>query len=130
MSILAVLKEIADETTEPKTSCVAQVAKDPAPSSSLTLDHVASEFFTEDERRAWLVLVLNRPEKFPLGSIIIGPRVGILDVAKFVEATIQDLTRYVSAKNRRDRHWVDRVLDEKLGQLTLCGVTTEIRRIQ
>jgi len=42
MSVLAVLKELAGESTEPKTSCVTQVAKDPSPASSLTLDHVTS----------------------------------------------------------------------------------------
>jgi len=88
MSVLAVLKEIAGETTVPETSCVARVAKDKAPASSLTLDDIVSIFFTEDERRGWLVLEIKRLEKLPTGPITIGPGQRIIDVSKFTEITI------------------------------------------
>ena len=130
MSVLEVLKEIACETTEQETSCMAQVAKDPTPSSSLTIDHIASEFFTENERRGWLVLVVKRLEKLPTGPITIGPSLRIVNVAKFTESTIRDLETYVSAKNRGSNHWIDRVLNEKIEQLERCGVKAEIRAIQ
>ncbi len=100
------------------------------PASSLTIDHVASEFFTENERRGWLVLVVKRLEKLTTGPITIGPSLRIVDVAKFTESTIQDLVTYLAAKNRDSYHWVDRVLDEKLEYLELCGITAEIRSVQ
>lgn len=53
-----------------------------------------------------------------------------MDIAKFTQATIQDLVTYVTAKKRGSSHWVDRVLDEKLEQLERCGVKAEIRAIQ
>ncbi len=130
MSVLEVLKEIACETTEQETSCMAQVAKDPTPSSSLTIDHIASAFFTENERRGWLVLIVKRPEKLPTGPITIGPGQQIMDVSKFIESTIQDLVTYVAARNRDSYHWVNRVLDEKLELLERCGVMAEFRAIQ
>ncbi len=95
-----------------------------------TLNHITSTFFTEDERCGWLVLVVRRPEKPPTGPITVKPGLRIMDVAKFAEATIRDLLTYVAAKNRGSYHWVDRVLDEKLEQLELCGVKVEIRSLQ
>ncbi len=94
-----------------------------------TLNHITSTFFTEDERCGWLVLVVRRPEKPPTGPITVKPGLRIMDVAKFAEATIRDLLTYVAAKNRGSYHWVDRVLDEKLEQLELCGVKAEIREL-
>ena len=130
MSVLAVLKEIAGETTDPETGSMARVSKNLAPTSSLTIDHVASEFFTENERRGWLVLVVKRLEKLPTGPITIGPSLRIVDVAKFTESTIRDLETYVATKNRGSNQWVDRVLDEKIEQLERCGVKAEIRAVQ
>jgi len=98
--------------------------------ADLSLNHIASTFFTEDESCGWLVLVVRRPEKPPTGPIIVKPGLRIMDVAKFAEATIRDLLTYVAAKNRDSYHWVDRVLDEKLEYLKLCGITAEIRAIQ
>ncbi len=98
--------------------------------ADLTLNHITSTFFTEDERCGWLVLVVRRPEKPPTGPITVKPGLRIMDVAKFAEATIRDLLTYVAAKNRGSYHWVDRVLDEKLEQLELCGVKVEIRSLQ
>ena len=37
--------------------------------ADLTLNHIASTFFTEDERRGWLVLVVRRPKKPPRGRV-------------------------------------------------------------
>ena len=102
----------------------------PIPVSGPTLDIIASIFSTKNERQQWLVLVLNRPEEYPQGPILVSPRVRIIDAAKFAQATIRDLLNYVEAKNRGTRHWVDRVLGEKLRQLELCGVKAEIRRIR
>jgi len=130
MSVLSVLKEIAGEFTEPETSCVVQVRNDPAPANRLTLDCVAYEFFTEDQRRAWLVLDVRRSEKPPTGPITVGPSQRIVVVSKFTESTIRDLVTYVSAKNRNSYHWVNRVLDEKIELLERCGVKAEIRAIQ
>ncbi len=130
MSVLAVLKEIAGETIELETSCVAQVPKEPAPTSRLILNHVTSEFFTGDKSRGWLVLDVRRSKKLPTGPITIGSGLRIVDVAKFTESTIRDLETYVAAKNRGSNHWVDRVLDEKIEQLERCGVKAEIRAIQ
>ncbi len=98
--------------------------------ADLTLNHITSTFFTEDERSGWKVLVVRRPEKPPTGPITVKPGLWIVDVARFTEATIQDLVTYVSAKNRGSYHWADRVLDEKLELLERCGVTAEIRVIQ
>ena len=130
MSVLAVLKEIADRTNEMDTGYVAQVAKDPTPSSSLTIDHVASAFFTENERRGWKVLVVRQPEKPPTCPITVKPGLQIMDVARFTDATIRDLVTYVAAQNMGSYHWVDRMLDEKLELLKRCGVRAEIRPIQ
>jgi len=130
MSIVAVLKEIADRATEPENSCTAPVSEDLAAATDLTLDHIASTFFTEDERRGWLFLELKWPETLPQGPITIEPALRIMDIAKFTQATIQDLVTYVLAKNRGSSHWVERVLDEKLEYLELCGVKAEIRMVQ
>ena len=97
--------------------------------NDLTLGDVVCEFFA-DEPPGWLVLVVRRPEKPPSGPITVKPGLRIIDVARFTEATIQDLITYVSARNRGSSHWVDRVLDEKLEHLELCGITAEIRAIQ
>ncbi len=102
---------------------------DAKPTDSLTLGDVVYEFFA-DEPPGWLVLVVRRQEKPPTGPITVKPGLRIMDVARFTEATIQDLVTYVSAKNRGSYHWADRMLDEKLGQLELCGVKAEIRAIQ
>ena len=102
-----------------------------ATTTNLTLDHIANIFFTEDERHGWLALEIKRPEKLPQGPIAVNPGITIMDVAQFIEATIQDLMSYVSAQNRGSaRHWLDGVLDEKLEQLALCGVRAEIITIQ
>jgi len=98
--------------------------------ADLTLNHIASTILTEDERRGWLILIVRRPEKPPQGTITLGSGLRIIDVARFTEATIQDLLTYVTARNRGSSHWVDRVLDEKLEQLERCGVGAEIRAIQ
>ena len=97
--------------------------------NGLSLDDVVYEFFA-DEPPGWLVLVVRRPEKPPTGPITVKPGLRIMDVAKFTDATIQDLVTYVSAKNRGSSHWGDRVLDEKLEYLELCGITAEIRAVQ
>ena len=98
--------------------------------ADLTLNHIASTFFTKDERCGWKVLVVRRPKKPPRGPITVKPGLRIMDVSRFTEATIQDLLTYVAAKNRGSYHWVDRMLDEKVGQLKRCGVMAEIRAIQ
>jgi len=96
---------------------------------NLTLGDVVYEFFA-DEPPGWLVLVVRRPEKPLIAPITVKPGLRIMDVARFVETTIQDLVTYVAAKNRGSYHWVERVLDEKLEYLELCGITAEIRAIQ
>ena len=102
-----------------------------ATTTDLTLDHIASTFFTEDERRGWLVLKIKQPAKLPQAPIVADSGITIVDVARFTEATVQDLMSYVSARNRGSgQHWVDSVLDEKLEQLECCGVKAEIRTIQ
>ncbi len=102
-----------------------------ATTPGVTLGHIANIFFTEDERRGWLALEIKRPERLPQGPIAVNPGVTIIEVAKFIEATIQDLVSYMSAQNRGSaQHWADGVLDEKLEQLALCGVEAEIRTIQ
>ncbi len=101
-----------------------------AATTNLTLDHIADTFFIDDERHKWLYLVIKRPETLPQGPITVKPGLRIMDVARFTEATIQDLITYVSARNGGSSHWVDTVLDEKLDYLELCGITAEIRAIQ
>ena len=98
--------------------------------TNLAPDHIADTFFTDDERHKWQYLVIKRPEKLPQGPITVDTGVRIEDISKFAEATIQDLVTYVAAQNRGSNHWVDRVLDEKLEHLELCGITAEIRAIQ
>jgi len=98
--------------------------------SELTRDHIASTFFTVEERLRWVVLVVNRPERLPQAPITVNPGLKIVDVAQFTKSTIQDLARYVTAKNRGVNHWFEMVLDEKLAQLQQCGVKAEIRTIQ
>jgi len=98
--------------------------------ADLTLNHIASTFFTEDERRGWKVLVVRQPEKPPTCPITVKPGLQIMDVARFTEATIRDLVTYVAAQNMGSYHWVDRMLDEKLELLKRCGVRAEIRPIQ
>ena len=97
--------------------------------NDLTLGDVVYKFFA-DEPPGWLVLVVRRPENPPTGPITVKPGLRIMDVARFTEATIQDLVTYVSAKNRGSYHWADRVLDEKREQLARCGVTAEIEPVQ
>ncbi len=96
----------------------------------ITLDDVLSTFFTEDKRIGWLYLEVQRPEKYPLGPIVIGPRASITDPEKFAEATIQDLLTYIVTQNRGSgHHWVKRILDEKLERLQRCGVKAQIRAL-
>jgi len=97
--------------------------------NALTLGDVVCEFFA-DEPAGWLILVVRRPEKLPTGPITIKPGLRIMDVDEFIQAIIQDLVTYVSAKNRGSSHWGDRVVDEKLEYLELCGVMAEIRAVQ
>jgi len=110
--------------------CKEEIKSHLSSANDLNLDHIASTFFTDDERRGWLVLVFKRPEKVPQGPIPVKPGLQIMDVAKFTEVTIQDLVTYVAAKNRGSSHWVGRVLDEKLEHLERCGVKAEIRELQ
>ncbi len=97
--------------------------------NDLTLGDVVSEFFA-DEPPGWQYLVIKRPEKLPQGPITVGPGVRIEDISKCIERTIQDLVFYIVSKNRGSSIWVERMLDEKLEQLELCGVKAEIRAIQ
>ncbi len=97
--------------------------------NDLTLGDVVYEFFA-DEPPGWLILVVRRPEKPPTGPITVKPGLRIMDVARFTEDTIQDLLTHVMAKNRGSYLWVNRLLDEKLEQLELCGVQAEIRAVQ
>ncbi|HYT58087.1 MAG TPA: hypothetical protein VEQ38_25565 [Verrucomicrobiae bacterium] len=61
-------------------------------------------------------------------STIAVPCVTIVDPAKFVPATLAELTSFISAKNS-GRHglWIENIVDEKIEQLRLCGVEAEIR---
>ncbi len=97
--------------------------------SGLSMGDVVHEFFA-DEPPGWLALVVGRPEKPPKGPINLGSGLRIVDLDEFIETTVRDLVTFVSARNRGSYHWVDRVLDEKVGQLELCGVTAEVRAIQ
>ena len=97
--------------------------------NGLSLGDVVYEFFA-DEPPGWQYLVIKRPKTLPQGPITVDPGVRIEDISKFIERTIQDLVTYVADKNRGSYHWVDRVLDEKLEHLELCGITAEIRVIQ
>ncbi len=99
------------------------------PHATQNPDQIADIFFTDEERSGWLYLVVKRPENLSQGPITIGPGLRIMDIAKFTQATIQDLVTYVMAKNKGSSHWVERVLDEKLELLKLCGVKAEIRRL-
>jgi len=100
-------------------------------SATVTADDVSNIFFTEEERRGWLYLVVKRPENYPQGPLTVGPGLRIADVAKCAERTIGDLVSYLSAKNRgAAHHWVERILDEKLEYLKICGVKAEIRTLQ
>ena len=98
--------------------------------TGITLNDVVNTFFTEEERYGWHVLEVERPEQYFAGPIVIGSGRKIIDVAKFAEVTIKDLVSYIAAKNRgASYHWVERILDEKLEYLKICGVKTEIRRL-
>jgi len=66
--------------------------------NGLTLDDVVYEFFPE-EPSGWLYLVIKRPEKLPQGPITVEPGLRVMDVARFTEATIQDLLTYVTARS-------------------------------
>ncbi len=97
--------------------------------NDLTLGDVVSEFFA-DEPPGGLYLVIKRPETLPQGPITVGPGVRIEDISKCIERTIQDLVTYIVSKNRGSSIWVERMLDEKLKYLELCGTTAEIRSLQ
>ncbi len=129
MGILAVLKEIAGQSTEPDKEHQSQM---PASlDTGITLNDVANTFFTEEERYGWHVLEVERPEQYSAGPIVIGSGRKIIDVAKFAEVTIKDLVSYIAAQNRGvAHHWVERILDEKLEYLKICGVKVEIRKLQ
>jgi len=100
------------------------------PKYGIALDDVWGTFFAKEERTGWLCLEVQRPEKYPLGPVAIGPWQSITDAEKFAEATIQDLLTYIVAKNRGSgHHWVKRLLDEKLERLQRCGVKVQIREV-
>ena len=113
-------RELARRMMEPETT-----------GSALTVDDVLNTFFTEEERRGWLYLVVKRPENYPQGPLTVGPGLRIADVAKSAERTIEDLLSYITAQNKgAAHHWVEQILDEKLERLKLCGVKAEIRKLQ
>jgi len=98
MGILAVLKEIAGQSTKLDKEIPFQM---PASlDTGITLNDVANTFFTEEERYGWHVLEVERPEQYSAGPIVIGLGRKIIDVAKFAEVTIKDLVSYIAAKNR------------------------------
>ncbi len=128
MGILAVLKEIAGQSTEPDKEHQSQMPT--SLDTGITLNDVVNTFFTKEERHGWHVLEVERPEQYSAGPIVIGSGRKIIDVAKFAEVTIKDLVSYIAAKNRgAAHHWAERILDEKLEHLKLCGVKAEIRRL-
>ena len=100
-------------------------------SPTVTVDDVSNIFFTEKERHGWRYLVVKRTENYPQGPLTVGPGLRIEDVAKFAERTIGDLLSYISAQNRgAAHHWVERILNEKLEYLKICGIKAEIRKLQ
>ncbi len=128
MGILAVLNEIAGQSTKLDKEIPFQM---PASlDTGITLNDVVNTFFTKEERHGWHVLEVERPEQYSAGPIVIGSGRKIIDVAKFAEVTIKDLVSYIAAKNRgASHHWVERILDEKLEYLKICGVKAEIRKL-
>jgi len=55
----------------------------------------------------------------------------VSDIPKFVEGTINDLMVFLESRNAgRRHHWMDLLIDEKVEQLKLCGVTVEIRALE
>ena len=103
---------------------------DHSAAAALNKEDIASVFFTEEERRRWLILEVRRPDKYPYASVRLGPASVISDVPKFIDTTLHDLVQYVLAKNARRRHWAKNLIDEKLNRLSRCGVDAEIRPLQ
>ena len=54
----------------------------------------------------------------------------MVDVGKFVEATLADLAACVAARNAGSEHWAEDLLDEKTRALTSCGVEVQVREVQ
>jgi len=124
-------EDLVEDLKEHKPEILAWLReRDPLPASGSIEQDVAARFFAEEERQGWLVLEVKRPERYPIAPVSLRPELTVADVQRFVDSTIRDLLVYVTAKNRGSGHWVERVLDEKLEQLELCGVTAEIRTIQ
>ena len=124
-------QDLVEELKEHKPEILALLReRDPLAVSGSIEQDVAALFFAEEERQGWLVLEVKRPERYPSTPVSLRPELTVADVQRFVDSTIRDLLVYVMAKNRGSGHWVERVLDEKVGQLELCGVNAEIRAIQ
>jgi len=100
---------------------------DRSASAALSKEDIASVFFTEEERREWLILEVRRPKGYPFASVRLGPESVISDVPKFIDTTLHDLVQYVSAKNARRRHWAKNLIGEKLTRLSRCGVDAIIQ---
>ena len=58
------------------------------------------------------------------------PWVIVVDPNRFIETTLGDLAVYVAAKNHGKRPYVENLLEEKLEQLELCGITAKIVIVQ
>ena len=76
-----------------------------------------------------LTIIVKESRKV-VPPIRIQPWVTVLDPDRFIDATLGDLAAYVAAKNHDKRHWVENLLEEKLEQLELCGITAEIVIVQ
>lgn len=76
-----------------------------------------------------LTIIVKESRKV-VPPIRIQPWITVLDPDRFIDATLGDLAAYVAAKNHGKRHWVENLLEEKLEQLELCGITAEIVIVQ
>ncbi len=84
---------------------------------------------TTESQTPRLTLNLKSTRKV-VPPIMIQPWITVLDPDRFIDATLGDLAAYVAAKNHGKRHWIENLLEEKLEQLELCGITAEIVIVQ
>ncbi len=74
------------------------------------------------------LVVTNQREVLP--PIHLAPWLIVRDASRFIEATLADLAVYVAAKNRGgSRHWVERLVEEKVENLAACGIEAGIMEV-
>jgi hypothetical protein len=82
------------------------------------------------EHPARFKLIIHRFGPSPVAPIILNSWTKVVNVEKFLDATLADLAACVSSRNAGKKHWAEKLLDEKLEAIGACGIKAKIVEVQ